>query len=167
MDQTTEETIAGRNERLNRQAEDLRQAAAKFMDAIKDTAILAPVVEETDAEQIARNEFMKRKDDALLIGIPVGENIIHDDVEQFLHLCKNTKYMLLRNSAWADIIGNPEVMPHLNPMTKHEKVLRGHLGDICGCEMYTDAFLYRALRTEEVAFKNSIIFVGSREIEND
>jgi hypothetical protein len=151
MDQTTEETIAGRNDRLNRQADELRRSV--------------PI--DTDAEQIAANEFMKRKDDALLIGIPVGENIIHDDVEQFLHLCKNTKYMLLRDSAWADIIGNPALMEHLNPITNYQKVLHGDLGDICGCQIYTDAFLYRALRTDEVAFKNSIIFVGSREIEND
>jgi hypothetical protein len=150
MDQTTEETIAGRNMRLNRQAEELRRSA--------------PI--DTDAEQIAANEFMKRKDDALLIGIPVGENIIHDDVEQFLHLCKNTKYMLLRDSAWADIIGNPALMEHLNPITDYQKVLHGDLGDICGCQIYTDAFLYRALRTNEVAFKNSIIFVGSREVEH-
>jgi hypothetical protein len=135
--------------RLNRQAEELRRSV--------------PI--DTDAEQIAANEFMKRKDDALLIGIPVGENIIHDDVEQFLHLCKNTKYMLLRDSAWADIIGNPALMEHLNPITDYQKVLHGDLGDICGCQIYTDAFLYRALRTNEVAFKNSIIFVGSREVE--
>jgi hypothetical protein len=150
MDQTTEETIAGRNMRLNRQAEELRRSV--------------PI--DTDAEQIAANEFMKRKDDALLIGIPVGENIIHDDVEQFLHLCKNTKYMLLRDSAWADIIGNPALMEHLNPITNYQKVLHGDLGDICGCQIYTDAFLYRALRTDDVAFKNSIIFVGSREVEH-
>jgi hypothetical protein len=151
MDQTTEETIAGRNDRLNRQAEELRRSV--------------PI--DTDAEQIAANEFMKRKDDALLIGIPVSENIIHDDVDQFLHLCKNTKYMLLRDSAWADIIGNPALMQHLNPITDYAKVLNGDLGDIAGCQIYTDAFLYRALRTDDVAFKNSIIFVGSREIEHD
>lgn len=78
-------------------------------------------------------------------------------VAKFIEHCKTSQAAFLNTEHWAEVIGNNDFAPLFDPITRYETVLKGHIGSIAGCKLYTNAFLSRQARTGHTS--ENVVFV--------
>ena len=74
------------------------------------------------------------------------------EIEQW-GIPKNDLICFIHFNLWNDIIGNNAFSSLFSPISKHEKLLEGHLGELCGIPVMTDGFRpeeYKVLGTGDV-----------------
>lgn len=66
---------------------------------------------------------------------------------------RNPAVLLIAYDIWNDIIADDDFLPLFDPINKHEQILEGRLGKLCGMEVITDGFrkdTSRFLKAREV-----------------
>jgi hypothetical protein len=85
--------------------------------------------------------FASMQNQVMRWGIPVSQAIISFDI-------------------WPDIVADTEFSTWFDPVSKHEIVMNGYLGNILGTAIHTDGFRYETLKVLE---PGEVYFVGAPE----
>lgn len=112
-----------------------------------------------DTAALADCLYAQHLEEALEKGIHLHDSIFETDQDYALKLLSTSKHVLIRNSAWAYIIGSNFWAGYLDPITKYDVVITGKIGAFNGCELYTDAFLPPHLKDQTPESENRVIFV--------
>lgn len=148
---------------------EIEQAAADFLDQKYEDGVEAILRQQdlvwkrlVDASATAYNSsflfntftptvFANMQNQVLRWGIPVDKAIIAFDI-------------------WPDITADTEFSTFLDPVSKHEVVLTGYLGNIMGTSILTDGYRYdtlKVLNAGEVYFVGAPQTLGARTVRKE
>jgi hypothetical protein len=114
-----------------------------------------------DKQQIADCEYFQHLPEALAKGVFMDEATFDDNnnLKEVMELMAKSKYVLLKNRAWASVIGSNVYTSIFDPITRHDLALNGQLGTALGCAFYTDAFMQPHLKDKSPETMGKVIFV--------
>jgi hypothetical protein len=136
--------------------EQLQEAFAKIK-AVKPDYTFEEFLEELDREEIKNCLYFQHLPEALEKGV-FFEADFFQDAERSREMCLKSKFVLVPNKAWADIIGSNLFAKQFDPAAQCDLVLNGNLGTLEGCAYYTDAFMPPHLKDKSVA-AGKVVFV--------
>lgn len=123
----------------------------------------------SDKRDVENSMYLQRLPEALEKGVFVDDTIFQN-MEDAAKLLSKSKYALMHNKPWSDIIGSNTCAAIFDPNVKYDLVLDGSLGCMLGCEIYTDAFMAPHLKDRSPETERKVIFVlhdAFKEFWND
>lgn len=69
-------------------------------------------------------------------------NDITNNQQAFADECAKCSVVFLRAPQWSDIINSKLLVDLMEPSPSTSEVMKGNLGHMAGCSMYTDAFCH-------------------------
>jgi hypothetical protein len=111
-----------------------------------------------DKYDVENCTYLQRLPEALEKGVIVDDTIFQN-MEEAATLLSKSKYALLHNKPWSDIIGSNACAAVFDPLTKYSLVMDGSLGQMLGCQLYTDGFMAPHLKDKSPETMGKVIFV--------